>query len=277
MSWLTQRRLSLFLRIIGVISPGLAAEIALWRFTTPFPIARPEWEKQLIAKGESIQFKNGTRGTIWGPKDAPAIILVHGWQGRGAQLGKLVEPLLEYGFRVVAWDGPAHGDSPGRRANIRLFAELLGGAASELGPIRAIIAHSFGAGALTLALSQGWLEVQRVILVAAPAEFEWVIAGYCRRFKVLPKVEAAFRRKLEELTGLSIEEMGIAKLADGIVTPALVIHDQDDDEVPFSDGQKIVHHWRGAKLLPLKGVGHRKILKSPAFIEAVLNFVGKAT
>lgn len=277
MSWLTQRRLSLLLRIIGVISPGLAAEIAVWRFTTPIPIPRPEWEKELIAKGQPIQFKNGTVGTVWGPKEAPAIMLVHGWQGRGAQLGKLVEPLLEQGFRVVAWDGPAHGDSPGRRANLRLFAELLSGAANELGPIRAIVAHSFGAGATALALSQGWMEVQRVVLVAAPAEFEWVVAGYSRRFKVLPKVEAAFRRKFENLTGLSIAEMGIAKLAEKIETPALVIHDEDDDEVPFSDGQKIVHHWRGSKLIALKGVGHRRILKSPQFIEAVVNFVGRAT
>lgn len=277
MSWLTQKRLSLLLRFIGVISPSLAAEIAVWRFTTPIPIARPDWEKELIQKGERTQFKNGTVGTVWGPEDAPAILLVHGWQGRGAQLGKLVEPLLEQGFRVVAWDGPAHGASPGRRANLRLFAEMLSGAANELGVVRAIVAHSLGAGATTLALSRGWMEVQRVVLVAAPAEFEWVISGYCRRFKVLPKVEAAFRKKLESVTGLTIAEMGIAKLAEKIEIPALVIHDEDDNEVPFSDGQRIVHHWRGAKLLALKGVGHRKILKSPQFIEAVLNFVGRAT
>lgn len=264
------------LRLIGYVSPSLAAEIAVWRFTTPNPIARPEWEKQLIAKGERLQFKNGTRGTVWGPKDAPAVMLVHGWQGRGAQLGKLVDPLLERGFRVVAWDGPAHGDSPGRRANLRLFAELLAGAVGEVGTVRSVVAHSFGAGATALALARGWMEVQRVVLVAAPAEFEWVIAGHCRRFKVLPKVEAAFRRKLEAFTGLKIEEMGIAKMAESIEKPALVIHDEEDDEVPFSEGQKIVRHWRGAKLLPLKGCGHRKILKSPDFIEAVLDFVGSA-
>lgn len=275
-----QKRLIYILKLIGFVSPRLAADIALRRFTTPLPIPRPEWEKELMAKGAPVVFANGTHGTVWGQSDAPLVFLVHGWQGRGAQLGKLVEPLLGMGLRVVAWDGPAHGDSSGKSANVRLFAELLGGAAEELagksGELLGVVAHSFGAGATTLALAKGWLRAKRVVLVAAPADLEWVVSGFSRRFRFSPAVERSFRQKLESWVGLKTSEVGIAHLAKTIDTPALVVHDEQDEDVPFADAEKIVKNWRGSKLLPLTGVGHRKILKAPAFIEAAKEFIAKA-
>ena len=59
----------------------------------------------------------------WGA--GPSVLLVHGWEGRGAQLGALVDPLVAAGYRVVALDGPAHGDSPGRLSTLALPAHAV--------------------------------------------------------------------------------------------------------------------------------------------------------
>ena len=39
----------------------------------------------------------------WGARDAPAVILAHGWGGYAAQMRAFVFPLLSAGYQVIAW------------------------------------------------------------------------------------------------------------------------------------------------------------------------------
>lgn len=40
----------------------------------------------------------------WGASSGPSVVLPHGWERSGAQLGFLMEPLVEPGHRVLAAD-----------------------------------------------------------------------------------------------------------------------------------------------------------------------------
>lgn len=53
----------------------------------------------------------------WGEGEK-TILLVHGWQSRGTALRSFVPKLKEAGFRVVAFDAAAHGDSSGKRVDL---------------------------------------------------------------------------------------------------------------------------------------------------------------
>ncbi|MFW6193451.1 MAG: alpha/beta hydrolase [Gemmatimonadota bacterium] len=53
----------------------------------------------------------------WG-EEGPTVLLVHGWSSHTGHMTGFVDPLLRRGFRVVAFDGPAHGRSPGARTDI---------------------------------------------------------------------------------------------------------------------------------------------------------------
>jgi pimeloyl-ACP methyl ester carboxylesterase len=44
-------------------------------------------------------------------KSDKKVLLVHGWSGRGTQLVKIADALLEQGFMVYSFDAPAHGKS----------------------------------------------------------------------------------------------------------------------------------------------------------------------
>ena len=46
----------------------------------------------------------------------------------------------------MAVDAPAHGDSPGAKANVLQYAKMLIDVGRELGPLAGIVGHSFGAG-----------------------------------------------------------------------------------------------------------------------------------
>ena len=113
----------------------------------------------------------------WGSRDAPAVLLVHGWGGHAAQMRAFVFPLLSAGYRVIAYDQPAHGVSEGRLTGLPDFADVLAEVAWHHGEVKSAIAHSLGGAAAALALARG-LKLQSVVSVSPPAD----LVGYSRRF-----------------------------------------------------------------------------------------------
>ncbi|MDB4883556.1 MAG: hypothetical protein JWL95_2322, partial [Gemmatimonadetes bacterium] len=166
-----------FFTIVGWLSPALAGRLAAALFARPRRHARPARERELIARGEPLSLPNGLRATAWGA--GPAVLLVHGWEGRGAQLGALVDPLVAAGYRVVALDGPAHGDSAGRSTSAPEFALSMGAVREAVGPLAALVGHSFGGFTAMLAVSRG-LSVDRLVIIAAPSSVPEVIDDFAR-------------------------------------------------------------------------------------------------
>ena len=82
----------------------------------------------------------------WGArsKDAPAVLLAHGWGGNAAQMRAFAFPLLQAGYRVIAYDQPAHGVSEGRLTGLPDFADVFGAVARHHGGIDAVIAPFAG-------------------------------------------------------------------------------------------------------------------------------------
>ena len=76
--------------------------------------------------------------------DAPAVLLAHGWGGHAAQMRGFVPRLLAEGFRVIAYDQPAHGLSEGKLTGLPDFAGALAAVAAHHGNVRHVIAHSLG-------------------------------------------------------------------------------------------------------------------------------------
>jgi pimeloyl-ACP methyl ester carboxylesterase len=265
-----------FLRLLGYISPQRAGRIALAMFTTPLPIPRPPWENELVAIGHQYHFKNSLIGFEWG--SGPTVLLIHGWQGRGTQLGALVKPLVARGFRVVALDGPAHGESRtslfGPRTNVRMFSNALIEVGHELGPLKLCVAHSFGAGSLVIALSEG-MKSDGAVLVASPSSFQKVVNFYKARLKMNRRWGDAFQNALETWAGVKVRHMDILKLASPLNIPALIVHDPEDDIVAFANAEALAAQWPKAKLVKLHGVGHAKILKASSFVDAVVDFILK--
>lgn len=285
----------LAIKWIGFFHSSLAGELALYIFTAPGRYEQPEWEKRLVEKGKEINFQIQTDqqervcATEWGNSDAKAVLLVHGWEGRGSQLGYLVEPLVALGYRVIALDGPAHGNSPGNRTNINLFSRLLKDIANELTTTANarkrnaesnaefkvnVVAHSFGAAATALALIRG-AGISKAVFVAAPSDLNRVRTTYCQRMGFSPGVAAAFEDKLVRWANLSSDLSDLALSGQNVNTPVLIAHDPEDKEVAFSNAQRFVQFWPTAELLKLEGVGHYRILKSPEFISAVGAFFGR--
>jgi hypothetical protein len=102
--------------LTGRLAPELAARIAARMFVTPRRHQRPPREREVLAWGQRIEEAGGLVGWTWG--EGPPVLLMHGWEGRAAQLGAFVGPLVAAGLKVVGYDAPAHGESAGKTATL---------------------------------------------------------------------------------------------------------------------------------------------------------------
>jgi len=252
------------------LSPDLAAGLAVRLFTTPRRHRRPAREVSLLERAQPLPRSAG-EPAAWRWGSGPPVLLVHGWEGRGAQLGSFVDPLVSSGFSVVAFDAPAHGATPGRSAHLLDFRDSLRRVANRVGPLHAIVAHSFGAPAAELALDQD-VSARCAVFVAPPARFDGVDT-FARVFELPDEVKAGMQRKLEAQVGLRFADVDPLAIAHRMHTPLLIVHDLADGEVAFASGEALAAAWPGAALRATEGLGHRRVLRDPDVVRAAVDFI----
>jgi pimeloyl-ACP methyl ester carboxylesterase len=259
----------------SLLLPEHAAALAERLFLTP-PVARlPQsaFFDFLDARSSFVEYRGRNLAAWrWGPLDAPAVLLAHGWGGYAAQMRGFVPRLLADGFRVIAYDQPAHGLSEGKLAGLPDFAGALAAVAAHHGDVRHVIAHSLGGVATALALSRG-LDLQSAVLVSPPSD----LVGYSRQFARwtwMPEpLRRAMQAAIEERFGVRWLELEASRLAPRLKSPALVIHDRDDGIVPWTQGAALARAWPRARLLSTEGLGHGRILESEIVLRAAADFI----
>lgn len=206
----------------------------------------------------------------WGRAADPAVVLVHGWGGRGTQLRSFIEPLLARGFAVVAYDAPGHGMTGGAESSLPHVLQGLNAVLDHLGPVHAIVGHSLGGAVAAMALAQR-PTIKRAVLIAPPAS----LADSSRRIAVALQwteaLRAAVQRRIEYRFGMNWSDFE-AERASG-AQPVLVIHDRQDREVPIGEGHRHVRSWPHARILETDGLGHRRVLEDPTVIAASVDFL----
>ena len=254
---------------VGLLAPHTLASKLRRTFMTPHTLPPREWELPLLAQAERITLRFGLSALRWG--NGPAVLLMHGWEGRPTQFAELIQVLVNAGYGVVALDAPAHGRSPGREANVVLFARALLEAASELPPLKAVIGHSMG-GASALLATQLGLRTEALVSIAAPSRILTMLQRFSRHMGLPHQARAHFVRLVEEKAGVPVDQLDSARYQ--LDFPGLVVHAEDDPMVPYSEAEAIHRSWSDSRLLSLKNGGHQRVLADPVVLQAVLELLG---
>lgn len=258
-------------RVLGKLAPRLTAKLARRLLMTPETHRPRAWELPALDTAERITFRFGLAGLRWG-HEGPTVLMMHGWQGRPTQFACFVEPLLAAGRRVIALEAPAHGRSPGREAHPVLFTQALHEAASEIRNLESVIGHSMGGAAVLLAAHQG-LPVERAAVIGSPAAMAVVLQRFADVIALPRPVQPLFYDLVDRHVGVPARELDVARLGAELAIPGLVVHDREDETVPFEDGVAIAAHWRRARLVETRGLGHRQVLADPAVVTRVVDFL----
>jgi len=262
------------LRLLSRTSPRVASRVAMDLFMTPRRFRPPDRERALLADAKPFEVRLGdaTKIQAWSWGEGPLVLLVHGWEGRGSQMAAFVQPLVEAGHRVVTWDAPGHGASDGNRSSLPHFTYGLRGIVDATREPHAIIAHSLGCAATTLALKDG-LTANRLVFIAPPLDPVDYTARFGEILALDPDVVAGMRLRIEERFQRKWSDFSLALTAREMTAPLLIVHDKDDRETYWSEGNALAEAWPGARMITTTGLGHRRVLREQGIIEQATRFV----
>ncbi|MEI2719166.1 MAG: alpha/beta fold hydrolase [Gemmatimonadales bacterium] len=263
------------LRALGRVAPGTTARIAEALFVkTARPTPRPD-EAAWLATAERFSVRAAGQtiaGYAWG-SDGPTVVVAHGWWSHAGRFAPLAKALLAAGMRVVAYDAPGHGRSTGWRATMPEFAATIRAVADHHGPLHAVVGHSLGGAASIFALARG-LTASRAVIIAAPADITSWAVRFRDTFDISDRIYAQMQRNMERRLQISWHDLDIPILARQLTQPALIIHDEQDPDVPYAEGKLLAEAWHGSILHTTQQLGHRAILRDRAVIETVVDFLG---
>lgn len=248
-------------------------DMILQAFTRPQRQAETEDDKKALAQARPVSIPYAgleLRAWTWG--QGPQVLLLHGWESRASHMAGFVAPLLQAGFSVTALDAPAHGASQGETTNVLDYGKSVVVVAKYLGPLTATIAHSVGSAASLYAFAQG-VQVRASVHLCGPASLTRVFQHAARA----GGLNEAARQQLEDMLasriGAPLSSMDLSQLQHGMRHPALIMHDPEDKEMPYSESQALVDAWPQASLVASAGTGHRRILRTPEIHTAAVRFL----
>ncbi len=209
---------------------------------------------------------------VWGEEGRPLVGLLHGWEGHGAQLGAFAAPLVAAGFRVLAFDAPGHGESPGEECSAPLIGRLALELEPQLGSFHGFVAHSMGAAAAAMAATHG-ARPRGMVFLAPPLSQLERIDRMVVRAELASEAAVVFRAEIARRSGLSLEESDMLYVAKLAPCPLLALHDPADAEADYAATESVVQAWRGARLVPCPGRGHFRILSTPEVVRQGVEFL----
>jgi pimeloyl-ACP methyl ester carboxylesterase len=263
--------------LLDWFSPRLAARFAVSVFYAPRRLPASKWEVAALGKGNTGFYEfDGERlaATVWG-QSGPAVLLMHGWEGRRGQLAKIGLAAMEAGFRAVAIDGPAHGSSRKKRTTLVEFSQAIAAATEKFGPFHSIVGHSFGAAAAAIALRKS-AATKRVVLISCPYSLRHVVGAFAKFVGVPDRSHEAMYPIMEKLHRCPESELSFETIGPDLRLPTMLIHDERDSYVPFIDGERVHRLTRNSAFRKTVGLGHMRILQDQTVAEEAVAFIVNA-
>ncbi|MEM1392223.1 MAG: alpha/beta hydrolase [Cyanobacteria bacterium P01_H01_bin.150] len=255
-------------------SDCLTAPQAFEKFFTP-PRKSPTEQEQKFEEQANIFIipAKPAELTVYSWGKGKTILLVHGWGGQATQLGSFVEPLVELGYRVLAFDAPAHGKTAGKQTNVLEFAQAIKTVVEKEGSIDSIIAHSLGSASTAIVLDEG-LEVRKIVFLGAVCYISTTVTMFCKSARLSQELEQELRSLMELEFGQDVwQKFSVDKRVNNLKIPALLFHDRNDREIPLEESIAINKSWGDSQLVLTSRLGHRRILRNEEVIRQAVNFI----
>ena len=270
-----QRLATRAMNLMGQLTPRLTGRLVKRRFFTPVKPALGDRARRFLAGGRRFQFRvhnKEIRGWQWGT--GPGILFVHGWNGRGVQFYHFMQALLNGGYRIVTYDGPAHGESQGQTTHFFEVADTLKAffRQRESDDIRVIVGHSLGASAIVNYLAGEQADLETVLLAPALQPGKLL----CRAFDqhgVPARIYLNLIADLEHRYGYDLRRDSPHLLARQVATRVLIVHDREDRVAPFRESEQMAADRANFVLHPTAGLGHERLLRSPGIVALVQAYI----
>ncbi len=253
-------------------------------FCTPPFREITNFDVKSIADSEKNEINfEGTRLALYSWGKGKTVLLLHGWGSRASHFALMAQIFKQAGFRVVAFDAPAHSSVKSiplkATSNMFEFGRALYAVVKELGGIHAIVAHSLGAATAAFTVS-GFLKMEKyrilcekLVLISSPSSLDSIIHHFSVNHNLSPNEKIKLKDELEKEFDFTAQDYSVGTALKNNPTDLMLVHDKNDDEIPISQLYKIQHVCRGAMLEITEGYGHHKILFNRKVIQKISDFM----
>lgn len=265
-----------FAKTLELISSRLASFFGIRLFITPVNFPIPKREQYMLKSAQKKrlhipEIKKEIEILSYG-YSKKKVLLVHGWSGRSTQLFAFADKLLENGYMVISFDGPAHGKSTGRTTMMPEFLKTIEKINTSFGPFEAAIGHSFGATSLYNAAAT-FLDIKTFIAIGSGDRISDIISNFAKNLYLKEKSAKKIQLGLEKKWMIHIDDFSSSSVAKKIKIPVLVVHDIIDGDVPVSCAYRIRQNLEKGSLFITNGLGHTKILRNNEVINKSIKFI----
>ncbi len=263
-------------KICEFISTKLVTKFAAKIFTTPIKHKVPKRELEMDRKSlqELIPIPAIDKSVVtysYG-QSTRKVLLVHGWSGRGTQLFKIADELLENGYSTVSFDAPAHGKSKGKTTIMSEFIASILEIEKQFGPFEIAIGHSLGGMSVLNAIKDG-LKVEKAVIIGSGDIVQDILDEFTFKLGLKKEISTHLKNSFETKYQVKMDDFSAFRAAQKVKIPVLVMHDKDDPEVPVKAGIHINENLENGSLYLTEGLGHRKILGNHNVIKKILSFI----
>lgn len=277
----TNWKVELIKKGLGVLqhaSPRKSAEIIWHYFTLPGRVGFSEPQKNILKSAESFQYNY--KGDIiksfrWG-NEGPKVLLCHGWRSKAADFRKMILTFVENGYQVEAIDMRAHGLSQGKQTALPEFRDVIKQHIAMNGPYETIAAHSIGALAVGIVLSElgAALHPKNYFAISAPPYVRYFFKDIVKEVGCNEAVYEAMCGLVKEKYHQPIDYFDLRIKSNQLKhINTHLFYCEDDQIVPFSKGEELETAWPHSSFVHVKGLGHYKIMANDSIISYITNAI----
>jgi pimeloyl-ACP methyl ester carboxylesterase len=255
--------------------PNLAGWVMSRLICRPFRRKMTPTSRAFLATSMPINFTvKGQKimGYAWG--EGPTILFVHGWTNHTGMWQSYVAQLMDSGYRVVAFDAPAHGQSQGKILTPLRYMNVISAFIENIGMPHAIVGHSYGAMCAVLSLRNKPHYPQKMVLLGTFEGVHTILKSCAQQLNLTEKVQKAVRKHLKHMLGGDIEAISVSQtLPQFSQADVLIVHDKQDPVAPVGDAWAMANAKPNASLLITNGLGHK--LRHDDVVDKVVGFIVK--
>jgi pimeloyl-ACP methyl ester carboxylesterase len=261
------------LNILSFFSSQYAATIALNLFSKPRKgqITAAQSAFLETASKKILQYNNQNIMTYqwYGKKET--VLLIHGWESNAGRWNDLITELQKKDFNIITLDAPAHGNSGSDFFNVVLYSQFINVIAKETNP-NIIVAHSLGGLSTVFSITKHPIKsIHKLVLLGAPSEFKDVLSRYNNMMNYNKIITLKLNAIITERFGTMPEAISTSKSLKNFNLKGLIMHDKEDDIIPYNDALQINKSLKNSKLIITHGLGHS--LKDKLVSSHILEFI----
>jgi len=268
-------------KTISKLAPATAGRMAFELFCTPYPKYKKRKAPAIFhhATKRTVVLTDQTKihGFEWLPNkpNDQTVLIAHGYASYAYKFEHYIAPLLKMGYRVLAFDAPAHGQSEGKHIHVVVYKEAIQKIMEQAGPIHHFIGHSLGALTLSMIAEDiDQAEARKFVLIAPATKTTTTFANFFKMMHLNEVTKTAFLQDVSNRTSHSVEYFAADRALANYNGPLLWVHDEKDVVCPYED---IINFKEKAptniKFLITNGLGHNKVYKTAEVMDQIMNFL----